>query len=85
MSESKRIVIEQIDQHNEEILRRQRRLPPVPHYARGAVQPIEFMEGSFTPEEYQGFLKGNVIKYVSRYRYKGTPEADLIKAQTYLG
>ena len=59
--------------------------PPVAHYDRGTIQPIEFFEGSFTPEEYQGFLKGNVIKYVSRYRYKGTPEADLIKAQTYLG
>ena len=59
--------------------------PPVAHYDRGTIQPIEFFEGSFTPEEYQGFLKGNVIKYVSRYRYKGTPEADLIKAATYLG
>ncbi len=59
--------------------------PPVAHYDRGTIQPIEFMEGSFTPEAYQGYLSGNVIKYVSRYRYKGTPEADLIKAQVYLG
>lgn len=59
--------------------------PPVAHYDRGQVQPIDFMEGSFTPDEYRGFLKGQVIKYISRYRYKGAPEADLIKAQTYLG
>jgi len=59
--------------------------PPVPHYDRGAIQPIDFMESSFTPEEYRGFLKGQVIKYISRYRYKGTPDADLAKAQTYLG
>jgi hypothetical protein len=58
--------------------------PAVGHYDRGTVQPIDFMEGSFTPDEYRGYLKGNVIKYVSRYRYKGTPEADLVKAQTYL-
>lgn len=59
--------------------------PDVPHYQRGAIQPIDFYEGSFTPDEYRGFLKGQVIKYISRYRYKGAPEADLIKAQTYLG
>jgi len=59
--------------------------PPVAHYNRGTIQPIDFMEGSFTPDEYRGFLKGQVIKYISRYRYKGTPEADLIKAQIYLG
>lgn len=58
--------------------------PPVSHYDRGTIQPIDFMEGSFTPDEYRGFLKGQIIKYVSRYRYKGTPEADLVKAQTYL-
>lgn len=60
-------------------------LPPVPHYARGGIQPIEYMEASFTHEEYIGYLKGNVIKYVSRFQHKGTPEADLVKAQTYLG
>lgn len=59
--------------------------PPVAHYDRGAIQPIDFIEGSFTPDEYRGFLKGQVIKYIARYRYKGTPEADLIKAKTYLG
>jgi hypothetical protein len=59
--------------------------PPVAHYSQGAIQPIDFMEGSFTRAEYIGYLKGNVIKYVSRFQHKGTPEADLIKAQTYLG
>ncbi len=59
--------------------------PPVAHYDRGKVQPIDFMEGSFSPDEYVGYLKGNVIKYISRYRHKGTPLDDLHKAQTYLG
>ncbi len=58
--------------------------PPVEHYNRGKIQPIDFMEASFTPDEYIGFLKGQVIKYISRFRYKGLPGADLIKAQTYL-
>ena len=58
--------------------------PPVFHYNRGKIQPIEYIEGSFTPDEYRGYLKGQVIKYISRYRYKGDPIADLAKAQTYL-
>jgi hypothetical protein len=59
--------------------------PDVPHYNRGDIQPIDFMESNFTPDEYRGFLKGQIIKYVSRYRYKGTPDADLEKAGVYLG
>ena len=42
------------------------------------------MEGSFTPDEYRGFLKGQVVKYLARYRYKGTPLDDLDKAMRYL-
>lgn len=58
--------------------------PPMLHYDRGIVQPIDFIEGSFTPEEYRGYLKGQIIKYISRYRHKGAPIADLEKAKTYL-
>lgn len=58
--------------------------PPVDHYDRGTIQPIDFMEGSFTLDEYRGFLKGQVIKYIARYRYKGTPLDDLAKAKRYL-
>jgi hypothetical protein len=59
--------------------------PNVSHYNRSTIQPIDFMESSFTPDEYRGHLKGCVIKYISRYRLKGTPVEDLYKAQTYLG
>jgi len=58
--------------------------PPVGHYNRGVIQPIDFIESNFTPDEYRGYLKGQVIKYISRYRYKGTPIEDLLKAKTYL-
>ena len=58
--------------------------PPVAHYNRGSVQFIDYLEGSFTPDEYRGFLKGQVIKYISRYRYKGSPAEDLLKARQYL-
>jgi hypothetical protein len=58
--------------------------PEVSHYNRGSVQLIDFLEANFTPEEYAGYLKGNVIKYISRYQRKGEPLKDLHKALTYL-
>ena len=58
--------------------------PHVSHYERGAIQAIDFLESDFTPDEYRGHLKACIIKYVSRYLYKGKPIEDLTKAQTYL-
>ena len=55
-----------------------------PHYMQSAVQPIEYMELTMTPEQYEGYLLGNVIKYVSRYRHKNGLE-DLRKAEVYMG
>jgi hypothetical protein len=58
--------------------------PAVAHYEMQAIQPIDFMESTCTPEEYRGHLKCCVIKYISRYQRKGTPLKDLHKALTYL-
>ena len=42
-----------------------------------------FEESLLTDEEYKGFLKGNVYKYVKRYEFKNGKE-DLEKATVYL-
>lgn len=42
-----------------------------------------FKENLLTDEEYKGFLKGNVYKYVKRYEVKNGKE-DLEKATVYL-
>jgi hypothetical protein len=34
--------------------------------------------------EFKGYLKGNSMKYLWRYDYKGRAEEDLKKAQWYL-
>lgn len=34
--------------------------------------------------EFEGYCKGNILKYLWRYRYKGKPLEDLKKAQWYL-
>ena len=54
------------------------------HYTKQAVQPIEYMELTMSSEQYEGYLLGNVIKYVSRYRHKNGLE-DLRKAEVYMG
>jgi predicted TIM-barrel fold metal-dependent hydrolase len=54
------------------------------HYADGTgIECIEAIEASMTMEEFKGFLKGNIEKYVWRYSKKRGSE-DLKKAQWYL-
>lgn len=36
------------------------------HYKDMAIQPWTVMEAVLTPEEFRGFLKGNIIKYAMR-------------------
>lgn len=54
------------------------------HYNNGAIECIDAIAASMTPTEYAGFLKGQVLKYVWRYRLKGKPVEDLKKAGYYL-
>ena len=53
------------------------------HYTQGGIECIKAIEASMTPEEFQGYCKGNVIKYCWRWREKNELE-DLKKAQVYL-
>lgn len=48
------------------------------HYDKYAIQPIDFITKNGL-----GFLEGNVIKYVVRYKDKNGLE-DLLKAKSYL-
>ena len=53
------------------------------HYTAKTVQPWQAMEAWMTEEQFKGFLRGNVIKYVARYDDKGG-KIDLEKARHYL-
>lgn len=55
------------------------------HYNQGGIECLAAMEASMTPDEFLGFLKGSIIKYVWRWREKGKGAEDLGKAQFYLG
>lgn len=51
------------------------------HYKEMGMQPWHVMEAVLTPEEFQGFLKGNIIKYAMRQGKKDSDDAG--KAQHY--
>jgi hypothetical protein len=53
------------------------------HYTLNEIQPIEYIKNIMTQDEFVGFLWGNVIKYMSRWKAKGKVE-DLKKANVYL-
>lgn len=53
------------------------------HYTSGKIEVIEIIEDQLTSEEYRGYIKGQVIKYITRERYKNGLE-DLKKARWYL-
>jgi hypothetical protein len=53
------------------------------HYNQGGIETIEGIRAALTNEEFQGFCKGNVLKYVWRSKYKGGVES-LKKAAWYL-
>ena len=53
------------------------------HYNVGNIEVIHYIEDKLSYEEFTGYLTGNLIKYISRYKYKNGLE-DLKKAQWYL-
>jgi hypothetical protein len=53
------------------------------HYMQGGIETIDFIEAKLTPEEFRGYLKGNVLKYASRMGNKGSMRLDAGKAAWY--
>lgn len=47
------------------------------------IQPWDYMQNIQSEEAFQGYLEGNIIKYISRWRDKGGIK-DLEKAKDYL-
>jgi hypothetical protein len=52
------------------------------HYDKN-IQPWDAMQEWMSEEQFEGFLRGNVIKYIARYNAKGGLQ-DLEKAAHYL-
>jgi|TARA_R100000501_G_C2587887_1_gene88872 hypothetical protein len=54
-----------------------------PHYKHGTFEVIDILQDQLTPVEFRGMLRGNILKYLLRYPFKGGV-TDLEKAQWYL-
>jgi hypothetical protein len=50
-----------------------------PHYQHLAIKPWEYALANGL-----GFCEGCIVKYISRYQYKGEPMRDLLKARACL-
>lgn len=53
------------------------------YYDAGGIETIEIIKAKLTPEQFKGFLLGNVIKYACRVNHKGQAERDLEKIRHY--
>jgi hypothetical protein len=53
------------------------------HYGQGEIECIDYIEDFLSKEEFIGYLRGNIAKYMHRWRYKNGVE-DLKKANWYL-
>ena len=51
---------------------------PPRHYNVG-IEPVKYITSHGL-----GFLEGNIIKYITRYKMKGNPVEDLHKARVYI-
>ena len=54
-----------------------------PHYQSGEIEFIEYAKSSMSKEKFEGFLEGNIKKYMHRWADKNGVE-DLKKAEWYL-
>jgi hypothetical protein len=54
-----------------------------PHYTDGGIETIEAIEAQLSQEEYEGYLRGNCVKYLWRWKHKGGVQ-DLKKCSWYL-
>jgi len=58
--------------------------PKSTYYDAGDIETISIIKAKLTPEQFEGFLLGSILKYSCRANFKGTFNRDLEKAETYL-
>lgn len=54
------------------------------HYVDGEIECIDAIKAATTQDEFEGFLRGNVLKYLWRCNLKSNKTEDLKKARWYL-
>lgn len=54
------------------------------HYTTGGIETIDYMEAKLSSEEFRGYCRGSILKYVSRAGLKDDTLSDLRKAEWYI-
>jgi len=57
--------------------------PKSSYYDVGGIETLDIIKAKLTPEEYLGYIRGNLLKYSCRLRHKGDPERDAEKVTYY--
>lgn len=57
--------------------------PQSSYYGVGGIEVLDVIKAKLTPEQYKGYLLGNIIKYSGRCNYKGTMSRDVEKCANY--
>jgi hypothetical protein len=55
-----------------------------PHYTTGGIETLDVIRAKMSHDRFEGYLMGNVLKYLLRCEYKEKREEDIKKAQFYL-
>lgn len=53
------------------------------HYKIGGIETIDFIEAKLSPEEFAGYCRGNMLKYIARAGHKDDAGQDMRKALWY--
>lgn len=53
------------------------------HYTRGGIECLDAIEAALTPQQFVGYLRGNILKYIWRCQDKNGIQ-DVMKAEFYL-
>jgi hypothetical protein len=57
--------------------------PKARYYDHGGIETLDIIKAKLTPDQYQGWLLGNVIKYSCRANYKEQFSRDIEKTEFY--
>lgn len=55
-----------------------------PSHYQGKIECIDYLQDKLTAEEFKGFLKGNILKYLSRATKKDNELEDYKKSAWYM-
>ena len=57
--------------------------PKSRYYDAGEIETLDIIKAKLTPDQYRGFLLGNIIKYSCRANHKGEFDRDIEKVKFY--